>query len=106
MQLRRSLEPFSFEVLTGIPERRKSLLQEVAQHWHAKKIAGRAFIVSAGRFVADLCPIACGIVVPTEPCQGHEVYLLIFRQGIDKRGDLLDDRIVFPVFEDRSLLVV
>src|ERR1035437_5898391 len=64
-------EPLNFELLTGITERRKSLLQEVAQHWHAKKITGCAFIVSAGRLFADFCPIAGGIVFPTDPCQGH-----------------------------------
>jgi hypothetical protein len=87
-------------------EHGKTLLQEVAEERRAEKVARRVFVVGAGSLLANRGPVAGGIVVPPEPEQGHEIDLLIFRQGIDERGDLLEDGIVFMVLKDCCLPVI
>src|SRR6516165_11892804 len=99
-------EPPHLKFLAGITEHRKALLQEVSNERRAKKIIGRPFVVGLRRLVAHRLPIAGRIVIAAEPRERHKINLLILRKGIDERRELLNDRVVLMVFEDRNIHVI
>jgi len=56
----------------------KSFLEEVADKRRAEKVFGGAFIVRTRSFFTHSRPITGGIIIPSQPRQGHEIDLLLF----------------------------
>lgn len=76
-------------VFAGAAEYRQTLLQEMAHHRHPEQVAGGPRVVRLGGVSADRRPVRWQAMVMTEPCQRHQVGLLVLRQTIDERVKLL-----------------
>ena len=99
-------QPLDFEFLARIDEHREPLLQEIPKERHSQQVLGCAPVMGARRLLADFRPVGRGIIVTPKPRQRHEIDLLVLRQGVDEARELLEDRIVPVIFEDRRISVV
>src|SRR5476649_912495 len=60
----------------SIAELRQPFLQMIPQHGLSKQIGGRALVVEAGGFLAQIVPLADLAIAAAQPCQRHRVDLL------------------------------
>ena len=65
------------EILAGITKHRKIFFQEVADKGHAEKVFRRPLITRTRCLLAHRRPVAGGIIIPPQPCQCHEIDLLV-----------------------------
>src|SRR6516225_1157953 len=92
--MRTVLQVSHFELFARAAELGESILQMIGQQRHSQQIRGRALVVQASGFRAQVLPIFERAVAATEPSQGHQIDLLILGQRPDEASQLRNNGIV------------
>src|SRR5215831_6736971 len=92
--MRTVLQMSHFELFARGAELGESIFQMVGQQRHSQQIRGRALVVQASGFRAQVLPIFERAVAATEPGKGHEIDLLILGQRPDEAPQLRSNGIV------------
>src|SRR5947208_9710786 len=90
----RETTPLCDLACAGAAELRQPLLQVVAQQRQAEEVTGDAVVVLARSLGAQVLPLVDRAGAASDPCERHEIELLVHAQPADERGELVADGIV------------
>src|SRR5262249_52306796 len=97
--MRTVLQMSHFELLAREAELGESIFQMVGQQRHSQQIRGRALVVQASGFRAQVLPIFERAVAATEPSHGYQIDLLVLGQRPDEASQLRSNGIVSVVLQ-------